>query len=259
MNFFPLQIAITVCTAIVSFGCTVDSAVIPEAKKETSQPVPYPYDSQHFRFYYTSYDSSVIRSLADSLEQHYQRITEHFVVDTMPKVNVYFYSTQEQLMEAVRPVVPDLPSWAIGLATASDQIHMLSPKHPNYDYGYMRGVLVHEFAHSVTLHLRPNFGNNPRWLWESVAIYESGQFIHPNNLSYMVNNAPPTLTQMNSFNNSFVYEVGYLIGEYIVAAHGYGVLKQLVMTNGNLSSTLGMTTAQFQTAWFNFAKNKYGF
>ena len=31
---------------------------------------------------------------------------------------------------------------------------------------------VHEFAHGVSLHVNPRFGNNPRWLWEAVAIYE---------------------------------------------------------------------------------------
>ena len=35
-------------------------------------------------------------------------------------------------------------------------------------------VAVHEFAHIVSLFVVPNFANNPRWLWESVAINESG-------------------------------------------------------------------------------------
>ena len=37
--------------------------------------------------------------------------------------------------------------------------------------------LVHEFAHCVSLQVNPRIANNPRWLWESVAIYESRQSV----------------------------------------------------------------------------------
>jgi len=60
------------------------------------------------------------------------------------------------------PAAGVIPSWASGLATAEDQIHMMSPNQPGWG-PYDRGVinLVHEFAHCVLIHLNrtiPNVG-----------------------------------------------------------------------------------------------------
>jgi hypothetical protein len=118
--------------------------------------------------------------------------------------------------------------------------------------------MIHEFAHCVTLNLNPNFGNNPRWLWESIAIFEARQFVHPNLLSYMVEHNPPTLSQLNNFNNVQIYEVGYLLSEYIVLNWGFQQLKDMILSSGNIQQVLGMTVTQFQDSWFSFVRNRYG-
>ena len=43
----------------------------------------------------------------------------------------------------------------------------------------------------------PRFGNNPRWFWETVALYENGEFVNPANLDYIVRGMFPTLQQLN--------------------------------------------------------------
>jgi len=225
---------------------------------EILEPIPNPYSSAHFTFYYTSYDSLSIKAIADSVEKHYSRILADLLTDTVLRTSVHFYKTHEELAHAVRSVVPNLPSWAIGLSTARDAIHMISPGHPEQNYEYMMTVLIHEFAHCVTLNIKPSFGNNPRWLWESVALYEAGQFVHPSQLTYMVQHSPPALSQLNSINNTQIYEVGYLLTEYIVDNWSRQHLKDMILSSGNVSQTLGMTIAEFQSAWFQFVKNKYG-
>jgi hypothetical protein len=192
------------------------------------------------------------------MENNYSRILDDLLVDTVALTAVNFYSTHEELAAAVAHAVPNLPSWAIGLATAKDTIHMIAPKHPNYQFEYMLIVMIHEFTHCVTLNIKPNFGNNPRWLWESIALFEAGQFIHPNQLTYMVNHTPPTLSQLNNFNNTQIYDVGFLLAEYIVLNWGRQQLKDLILSAGNLQSTLGVSVSQFQTDWFTFVRNRYG-
>jgi hypothetical protein len=222
-----------------------------------SEPIPYPYLSDHFIFYYTSYDSLYMHEIADSVENNYSRILSNLLTDSVAKTMVHFYRTHDDLANAVRHIVPSLPVWAIGLATAKDTIHMIAPKHPEQNYEFMLVVLIHEFTHCVTLNINPNFGNNPRWLWESIAIYEAGQFVHPNQLPYMVSHNPPTLSQLNNFNNTQIYQVGFLLAEYIVLNWDWQHLKDMILSNGNIQQTLGISISDFQINWFEFVKNRY--
>lgn len=221
------------------------------------EPIPYPYESDHFTFFYTSYDSLYMHDIADSVENNYERILGDLLTDSVVKTTVHFYSTHEDLANAVSYIVPNLPAWAIGLATAKDTIHMMAPKHPEQNYEFMLIVLVHEFTHCVTLNMKPNFGNNPRWLWEAIDLYEAGQFVHPNQLPYMVNHNPPSLSQLNNFNNAQIYEVGFLLAEYIVLNWDRQHLKDMILSNGNTLQTLGLTYLEFQFNWFEFVKNRY--
>src|SRR4030095_10205454 len=126
---------------------------------------------------FTEWDSSNIVAIGDSLENHYARITTDLNSGSLPKVNIHFYTNHDSLAAAVSNVVPNLPSWAVGLATAEDEIHMISPNDTMQNFENMISNLVHEFVHCVTLHINATIGNNPRWFWETVAILESKQFV----------------------------------------------------------------------------------
>lgn len=242
-------------TCIVFLSCSKDDIQV--TPNEPINEITNPYHTQHFSFHITSYDSTFIPEISGIAESNYDSILTHLLIDTVLKTEVHFYRTHEELANAVRYIVPNLPVWAIGLSTAKDTIHMISPKHPEQNYEYMLSVLVHEFAHCVTLNINPNFANNPRWLWESVAIYESGQFIHPNQIPYMVSHNPPTLSQLNNFNNTQIYEIGFLLAEYIVINWDRQHLKDLIISNGNIQSSLGVSVSDFQVNWFEFVKTRY--
>lgn len=244
--------------SILNLHCDNELLLPAEREASKNEPVPYPYITGRFSLYYTSLDSSSIPAIADSVAQHSSLILQHLAVDSIDTVKIYFHSTYAELDAAVQDVVPDLPPWAIGLATAKNAIHMFSPKHPEYNYEYMIVVLIHEYVHCVTLNIKSNFGNNPRWLWESIAIYEAGQFIDPRNIPYMVARTSPSMNQLNSFSNTYIYDVGYLLAEFIVTNWSYAHLRGLILNNGNTTATLGMTSLQFHAAWFEFVKTKYG-
>ena len=222
------------------------------------EPLPYPYQTTHFNFYYTSLDTLNIISVGDSLEKNYERIINDLKSDTLSEINVHFYTNYDSLAAAVSHVVPNLPSWASALALSQSEIYMMSPNHPDYGFSFMLTNLIHEFAHCVSYHIRPSIANNPRWLWESVAVYEAGQFVDPHNISYLVSHNPPTLTQLNSFNNTMIYEVGYLLAEYIILNWSRTHFKNLILTNGNLQQVLGMNSSQFEAGWFAFVRTRYG-
>lgn len=236
------------------FSCS-ENNVAPSSNDKT---LSYPYETTHFAFYYTDLDSNNIQTIGDTLESNYSRIINDLMTDTLPEVNVHLYSNHDSLAAAVNLWVPNLPSWASGLAISQSEIYMMSPNHPQYGFEPMLINLVHEFAHCVSYHIRPNIANNPRWLWESIAIYEARQFFDPHNLPYMVSHNPPTLSQLNSFSNTMIYEVGYLIAEYVDLNWDRTHLVNLIRTNGNLQQVLGMSTSEFETGWFQFVANRYG-
>ncbi|HMS34877.1 MAG TPA: hypothetical protein PKC91_12410 [Ignavibacteria bacterium] len=223
-----------------------------------NEPLDHPHNTVHFSFYFTTYDSSIIRAAGDSLEKHYLRIVNDLGSDTLPVVKIFIYTNYKDLTAAVAHVVPDLPPWAKGLAISESEIHIISPNLNRPEINSMLSILIHEFAHCVSYHIRPNIANNPRWLWESVAVYESGQFVSPHNVNCLVSHDPPSLDQLNSFNNTMIYDVGYLLAEYIIINWDKAHFINMILTNGNIQQVLGISPVDFEKGWFEFVVKKYG-
>jgi hypothetical protein len=118
---------------------------------------------------------------------------------------------------------------------------------------------VHEFAHCVSMYLNDTIANNPRWLWETVAVYMSQDFVHPNSLSYMVEGNYPTIDQLNSsyYSNQDIYRVGYVLGEYIVENWGMAALRNLILQNGDIEAVLGISVQEFEDGWYDWLENTY--
>lgn len=216
------------------------------------------HETTHFKIFYTELDDTNISEIADSLENNYSRIVTHLQSKKLPIVNVNFYTDITSLQKAVQLTSPNLPKWAIGLATSVSEIHMLSPNHPKQHYQTMINNTIHEFAHCVSYNINSNIANNPRWLWESVAIYESNYHPDPQKISYLVNQKPPSLNELSKFTNTYIYEVGYFITEFIVETKGNDVLNELIKNNGDIIQTMNIDEEEFTKQWFSFVKKKYG-
>ncbi|MGH7598222.1 MAG: hypothetical protein ACREOI_17855 [bacterium] len=188
----------------------------------TNADQPLEYSSAHFKFLLTEFDRANIASVAQHLENNYSRVTGDLSAGNLPIIHIRFYSSQSMLHQTLN--FPNSPAWLVGAATARDQIHMMSPNAPNLGRSLdeMLTILVHEFTHCVTLNMVSSINNFPPWLWEGVALYEAGQFVHPNHLAYLVNGNPPTLAGLNANwqTNTQIYDVGYLLVEYIVETWG---------------------------------------
>jgi hypothetical protein len=217
------------------------------------------FTSSHFLFRYTALDGPSISDIAASLEREYSRILTDLAVDAMPTVTVTLYTDHAVLEAATRAAAGVLPPSASGLVTSSTEIHLMSPNAPAWGpYSRMLSNLVHEFAHCVSMRVNPRIPNNPRWLWESVAIYESGQSVDLRGLSYMTTLQPPSFASMATLDNPRVYEVGYSIAEFVVSRWGRRALIDLVAANGD-TAAVGLPQAQFEQDWFAFARQHYGF
>lgn len=243
-----IRAAILAAAAATAAACG-GSTSQPTGMVGAPSPVAASSVTAHFTFTYDARDASTIPSYVEAVEREYPRIVADLGIGSMPLVSIHLYRDHAALEAAVAPVVGAIPSWATGLATAVDQIHAVTT------IGATN--LVHEFAHCGSIRINPGIPNHPRWLWETVAIYEAGQSVNPRTLPYMVAGSPPAFATLNGFDNTLIYDVGYTIGEFIVARGGLPALAALV-ASGDVQTTLGVTLPEFERAWLAFVRDRYG-
>lgn len=199
-------------------------------------------------------DAASVAQTADAVEAEYDRITGDLGVTQMPIVVVTLYPDLNSLSAAVAPVVGPLPSFATALVTGVDAVHSLSPNLASrWTYRDAVTAIVHEFAHCVSLRLNPSFGNSPRWLWESVALLEALQYNNARTFPIVTNGPLPSLAQLNSFDNTVVYDVGAWLGHFIAERYGWETYRALIRANGDLS-VLSHTEATFLAEWAGFVR-----
>lgn len=119
----------------------------------------------------------------------------------------------------------------------------------------------HELAHVLSLHVNSKFDNRPRWYWESVAVYESNEFVSPKNDPNFSKGFFPSLEYLNKpFNQSdkhSLYELGYMLSDYVISEFGKEKYIELIRSNADIEKTLGLPTVQFESNWKAFMKEKY--
>ena len=217
------------------------------------------HSSAHFTFRYTPMDAATIEATAAAVEAQHARIASALGVPGMPAVTVTLYPDVESLRAGVAPIVGTIPAFASGLVTGPAAVHVLSPRSAAWGPGDA-GVtaIVHEFAHCASMVLNPSIANNPRWLWESVALYEAGQVLDPRRFPYVTAGPFPSLAQLSRIEDTRIYDVGGLFGAFIVDTWGEAGLRDLVRTNGGLQA-LGVDEAAFVSRWHAYARERYGF
>jgi hypothetical protein len=215
------------------------------------------HKTNHFKIFYSSLEDQNIKEIADSLETNYTRIIASLQSPELPIVSIHFYTDTANFRESVKRWVPNPSIWTTGITLGDSAIHIISPDAPNQDYRAMMKSTIHEFAHCVSRHINKTIVNNPRWLWESIAIYESNQTSDPRQVPYLVNQKPPALGKLNDWSDTAIYDVGYFIAEYLVESKGNAVLNALIKNNGNIKETLKIDDEEFTKQWFAFIKKKY--
>jgi hypothetical protein len=117
----------------------------------------------------------------------------------------------------------------------------------------------HELCHALSMRVNPTIANNPRWLWETVALYENGERVDPRSIPYLAAGRFPTLSALDADPDASrqVYEVGYLIGEFVVFRAGREGLLRLVRANGDVGVIGFASPRAFEEAWAGFVRDRY--
>ena len=240
MQFQFLQVILISLTLVFSCSHSTDSTDVP--------------DVEHFDYIlYDGLTTNKISELSRNLESNYKRIIADLQVQKMPKVAVKIWADYNNFLNAMEADIGKRYTGATGYVFGKTEVRL-------YFNTQVAVAAVHEFAHLVSMQVNDNIPNNPRWLWEAVALYENNEFVDPKLLPYMVSGKFPTLNELNSDYNSsnqYIYSVGYVLIEYVVQTWGLNMVIDLIKNNGKISSVLGITTQDFESGWFQFVNEKY--
>jgi hypothetical protein len=208
----------------------------------------------HFDFVlYDGLSTSDISSISTALRKNYTRILNDLQVESMPKVTGKIWADYNNFLQAMEDDIGTRYNGATGYVFGLSEFRM-------YFTGDVALTAVHEFTHVVSLNVNHTIANNPRWLWEAVALYETGDFVDPKTLPYMVSGDYPTLAKLNTdYNgsNHYIYSVGYVLLEYIVVTWGMDTAIDLIKNNGDIYGLLGITAQEFELGWYQFIEQKY--
>ncbi len=255
--FRPLQVVASAALAIVILGSASCGGRTPTSPTtRTEQPV-VKLTTAHFRILADRAGTSLLQSIADALETAYPRITSDLRVSGLTTTSVYVWQDSASFYDHMRRTAGIVWQGSGGWVPGPHTVSILAS---GATESRAASGAVHEFAHVVSIAVNSSIGNNPRWLWETIALYENGDLVDPATLDYMRAGNYPSLADLDAdFNVSRrVYQVGYVLGEYIVARWGLDGLVRLIQRNGDLATALGVTTAEFESGWYTFLHGKYG-
>lgn len=181
---------------------------------------------------------------ADALEADWTRITTDLAQPGLPRIEGLFH--------------PDAASFtaatgyrASGSVEGPNRFHVVA-------LPLDLRLPLHEFAHNVTLHLSPGVANNPIWLWESVAVYEAGQFVPPSSIPAIAARNFPSLAGLGRDGGGVtVYDVGYTIAEFTIDRWGMAGLRNLIVARGDTASALGVPFDVYERGWRDFVVARY--
>ena len=242
--------------AALALAASCDSSPVEPSSSSGSEQLALKLSTAHFRVLADRASPTALQAIADALEAAYPRVTADLRTGELAAVSAYVWTDEASFNAAMRSNLGVVWPGTKGYVFAPSNVAVLAVA----SAGAVAQTATHEFIHVATLAVNPSISNNPRWLWETVALYENREFVHPATLAYMRTGQLPTLAALNAgFNDSRqIYEVGCVLGEFIVANWGLDGMVRLVQTNGNVPDTLGLSVADFEARWYAFLKANYG-
>jgi hypothetical protein len=205
----------------------------------------------HFEVHAGLITDATVADIAAGLESRYGRVTSDLETGEVPRITAEVWSDQASFLTEMERFLGRRFD-ATGYVTGPSVLRVLAGP---------RVVVnaTHEMSHVISLRVNPTFGNRPRWLWESVALFENDELVDPRSISYLVQGRFPTLAQLDADPSASrqVYDVGYLIGEFVVARAGRAGLVRLIRSNGDVTSLGFADAAAFEEAWAAFVRERY--
>jgi hypothetical protein len=205
----------------------------------------------HFSFLYSSLDSATVIQISEQLERDYKKIPADFKVTDMPTTTVRIYPDLASFHQGIN--FPNAPESVMATAFGKDDFRMVSPNAAGVDKEMLIKGVTHEFTHCV--HLNVDYSpNNPRWLWEGVAMYEAGWFLDPSGIEDIKNKNFPSL---NNLQNGMEYMLGFVIIEAIKDIWGFDIVLRLIKKQGDVQAVLKMDQKSFEEKIWGHIYGKY--
>ena len=210
--------------------------------------------SGHFEFVlYDDLSESIIPDISKKLEDNYSRVLNDLEVNAASKITVKIWNNETNYLNAQQKDLGVKYPGSTGYVYGLKEVRILYR-------GNSSQTALHEVCHVISMYVNKYIPNNPRWLWEAVALYESREFTNPKSISYLVQGNFPTLAELNSdFNagNQKIYQVGYLLSEFIINNWEKSGYISIIKSNGNVQNTFGITVNQFEENWKTFVTENY--
>ena len=216
------------------------------------------YESDKGQFKFVLYDGTspaIIPSIYNELLLKQAPLMKSFGLDSIPVITVRVWQSQKAYLDEQERSIGQRYAFSTGyIEPKSNEIRLL------YFGGEIQRTALHEFVHLLTLQINPNFANNPRWLWEAVAIYKSEDYwFHMNNRSAIKGRFDGLVQDLYNKPNSSsaVYELGYTVGEFIERSWGEGAFVDLIKSNGDPSQLTDQPIESLFYDWEQFVKTTY--
>lgn len=232
-------------------------------------PLSVTFNTGHFVMHYVPGDSSSARELAAVLKKHYSRVLQLFDLKVLPgAIHAEIYPDIENYHFAIGN--PEAGASDVGMAVSEDRFKIVSPSHPGsyHTRASMLKAALHEFAHCVHYQFMVQLTETEKaeidnadeapWLFEAMASYAAGQFYEPDRFEYLKKGNYPTVDELNDIEGGGkVYDIGYVLIEFILKQWGHEGLVQLLKTNGQIRSALGVSVQEFQGTFHQYLKDTY--
>jgi tetratricopeptide (TPR) repeat protein len=155
--------AVVFTLAVLSICCGGGTASSPTAI-DLGERLTLRVQTAHFQIFGGTSPDTTLRGAANRLEAEYSRILGNLGVSSHPVVTVRIWQDAASYYNELTRYFGTRYQ-AGGYITGPTELRLLAG-------GDLDTDVVHEFVHAVSLDVNPRFGNNPRWLWEAVALYE---------------------------------------------------------------------------------------
>ena len=242
------SVSLTVTNAMGKLKATKISNKVFDYTQSMDSLLPLKKKSEHFEYWYSKADTSTIDSIDAHLENSYDKILADFHIRQLPVTTVKVYPDLQSFHYAIN--FPHAPAELLATAFGKDEFRMVSPLKGGDD---MTKFIAHEFTHCV--HLNIDYSpNNPRWLWEGIAMFESGWFMDPSGIDEIKNKTYPSL---QSLGNGMEYMLGYVIIEAIKDLYGFDKVVELIRNRGDVWKTLSLSQEKFEKKIFEHIHDKY--
>ena len=233
----------------------------PSARAAAPSPVAFAiHASANFVFRYTPLDAATIAATAAAVEAEHARVVDDLGVAPMPPVTVTLYPDVDAFRAGVTPLVGPVPRVRVrpgsGIGRDPRAVARASPRRGATPGGIT--AIVHEFAHCASV-ARESVHRQQSALavGDGGAVRGGTRWVDPRTLPYLTGRRPPALADLDPERSSTaIYEVGGLIGEYVVEPGAAPRCGTSCGQNGALQGVLGVDEAGFVSAWFAYVSEQ---